>query len=146
MMSARGTWSGLLGNVVAAAIALIANFPFRRRASSADDLERIRRHKDRWREAEWISARRVAGTRIEMLASYKRRKKSQAFLSMSAIALEVAAILSLAVAVAINLRSDSAKAATVVVAVAERSPRGLGFIGVTRPDSPEPQRQRQRHT
>lgn len=93
--------AALAAFVVAAALALIVNFPFKYRASSAEDLERIRKDRDLWREADWISARRIAGTRIEMIASYKKRNKAKAFLLMTSIAVEVSAILALAIAVAI---------------------------------------------
>jgi hypothetical protein len=78
-------------------LALIVSLPFRLKAAAPAGLEKIRLEK--WREPEWKARRRVAGTEIALINSYRRVNGFKAWLLVGAGAAQIVAVAALGVTV-----------------------------------------------
>jgi hypothetical protein len=90
--------AALVAFVVACALAVVVSIPFRYLGASPQDLERIRLN--RWREREWVARRRVTGTEIVVIRSYRRANRAKARLLVGASVAQLGALVALAVTVA----------------------------------------------
>lgn len=87
--------------VVAVALAVVVGIPAPYRAPKPNELEIIRLEK--WRDREWVARRRVAGTEIVQLESYRRANGRKALLLLGAGIAQLVALAALAITVGIIL-------------------------------------------
>lgn len=87
--------------VVAFALAVAVGIPFRLRGADADGLEKTRL--EMWRDADWKARRRVAGSEIIIITSYKAANKIKARLLIGAGVSQLVALITLGVTVGIIL-------------------------------------------
>jgi hypothetical protein len=88
--------------VASSALALIVGIPiFRFRGAAPVGLEAIRLNK--WRDRDWVARRRVAGTEVVMMKSYKRANRVKAWFLVGAGSAQIVALVALSVTVAVIL-------------------------------------------